>query len=35
MDDVTVNFIAFDETRDACLMVLIEGPWDGSTDDHL
>jgi hypothetical protein len=35
MGDVTVNFIAFDETRDTCLMVLVEGPWNGSTEEHL
>lgn len=33
---VTVDFIAFDDDRDACLMVLVEqGPWNGSVDDHL
>jgi hypothetical protein len=35
MSDVLVNFIAFNEARDACQMVLVEGPWDGDTDDHL
>jgi hypothetical protein len=33
---VTVDFIAFDDERDACLMVLVEqGPWNNSADDHL
>ena len=33
---VTVDFIAFDDERDACLMVLVEqGPWDSPVDDHL
>ena len=35
MGDVMVNFIAFDETRDTCLMVLVEGPWSGQTEEHL
>lgn len=35
MGEVTVDFIAFDETRDACLMVLVEGPWTGPTEDQL
>ncbi len=35
MGDVSVNFIAFDETRDTCLMVLVKGPWSGSTEEHL
>jgi len=34
--EVTVDFIAFDETRDACLMVLVEeGPWTGPVEVHL
>ena len=33
---VTIDFIAFDEERDACLLVLVEeGPWTGSVEDHL
>jgi len=33
---VTVDFIAFDDEQDACLMVLVEqGPWNGPVDDHL
>lgn len=36
MGEVTVNFITFDEARDACLMVLVEeGPWTGPITDHL
>jgi hypothetical protein len=35
MGETIVDFIAFDEALDACLMVLIEGPWMGSTEDHL
>ena len=30
-----INFIAFNEARDTCQMVLVEGPWDGDTEDHL
>ena len=29
------NFIAFNEARDTCEMVLVEGPWDGDIEDHL
>ena len=33
---VTVDFVAFDDERDTCLLVLVEeGPWTGSLDDHL
>jgi hypothetical protein len=35
MGEFTVNFIAFNEARDTCQMVLVEGPWDGATEDHL
>jgi hypothetical protein len=35
MSEVSVNFVAFDKERDACLMVLVEGPWDGEVDGHL
>jgi hypothetical protein len=36
MSDVLVDFIAFDDDRDACLMVLVEeGPWIGALEDHL
>ena len=35
MGELTVNFITFDEPRDACLMVLVEGPWAGPTEGHL
>lgn len=33
---VTIDFVAFDDERDACLLVLVErGPWSGVIDDHL
>ena len=33
---VTVDFVAFDDERDACLLVLVEqGPWSGVVEDHL
>jgi hypothetical protein len=33
---VTADFVAFDDERDACLLVLVEqGPWIGPVDDHL
>ena len=33
---VTIDFVAFDDERDACLLVLVEqGPWSGSVDNHL
>ena len=33
---VTVDFIAFDDERDACLMVLVEeGPWEGPIEEYL
>jgi len=35
MSEFTVNFIAFNEERDACLMVLVEGPWAGDIEEHL
>jgi hypothetical protein len=36
MDEVTVDFIAFDEARGACLMVLVEeGPWTAPAEVHL
>ena len=35
MNQVSVNFVAFDEERDCCLMVLVEGPWAGTIEDHL
>ncbi|MEG3165173.1 hypothetical protein U1701_11260 [Sphingomonas sp. PB2P19] len=35
MSEVMVNFIAFNEARDTCQMVLVEGPWDGEIEDHL
>jgi len=35
MGETKVNFIAFDDFREACLMVLVEGPWTESTEDHL
>lgn len=35
MGETKVSFIAFDEARDACLMVLVEGPWTAATEDHL
>jgi hypothetical protein len=35
MGEVTVNFVAFDETQDCCLMVLVEEGWTGPIDAHL
>jgi len=36
MGEVTVNFVAFDDERDACLMVLVEeGPWGAQVHDNL
>ena len=36
MGEVTVNFVAFDDEREACLMVLVEeGPWGDQVHDHL
>jgi hypothetical protein len=35
MSEVMINFIAFNEARDNCQMVLVEGPWDGDVEDHL
>ena len=33
---VTIDFVAFDDDLDACLLVLVEeGPWAGPIDDHL
>ena len=33
---VTIDFVAFDDDLDACLLVLVEeGPWTGQIDDHL
>jgi hypothetical protein len=33
---VTVDFVAFDDEEDACLLVLVEqGPWTGPVEDHL
>lgn len=33
---VTVDFVAFDDEHDTCLMVLVEeGPWTVPIDDHL
>ena len=33
---VTVDFVAFDDEQDACLVVLVEeGPWTVPIDDHL
>jgi hypothetical protein len=33
---VTIDFVAFDDDRDACLLVLVEqGPWSASIDNHL
>jgi len=32
----TIDFVAFDDDRDACLLVLVEeGPLAGSVEDHL
>ena len=32
----TIDFVAFDHDRDACLLVLVEqGPWTGAVEDHL
>lgn len=35
MSEVMVNFIAFTDERDACEMVLVEGPWIGALDENL
>lgn len=35
MSEVMVNFIAFNEARDTCEMVLVEGPWDSDIEDHM
>jgi hypothetical protein len=35
MSEVLIDFIAFDKARDACLMVLVEEAWNGTTEDHL
>jgi hypothetical protein len=36
MTDVTIDFVAFDEDRDACLLILVEeGPWIGAVEEHL
>jgi len=33
---VTIDFVTFDDERDACLLVLVEnGPWTGLVEDHL
>jgi hypothetical protein len=33
---VTIDFVAFDDELDACLLVLVEeGPWTGLLEDHL
>ena len=33
---VTVDFVAFDDERDVCLLVLVEqGPWAGPIEGHL
>jgi hypothetical protein len=33
---VTIDFVAFDDEQDACLLVLVEeGPWTGPIDGHL
>ena len=33
---VTIDFVAFDDERDACLLVLVEqGPWPDAIEDHL
>ncbi len=35
MGQVTVDFVAFDETLDACVMALVEEPWTGPSESHL
>lgn len=35
MSKVTIDFVAFDDDRDACLLVLVEENWTGPVDDHL
>jgi hypothetical protein len=33
---VTIDFVAFDDERDACLLVLVEqGPWSRPVEEHL
>ena len=35
MGELTVNFVAFDDERDACLLVLVEEGWSGAVHDNL
>jgi hypothetical protein len=35
MGEVTIDFVAFDDERNACLMVLVEQPWSGPDEAHL
>ena len=36
MGEVLIDSVAFDDERDACLMVLVEeGPWGAQVHDHL
>ena len=33
---VSIDFVTFDDERNACLLVLVEkGPWTGSVEEHL
>ena len=35
MSQITVDFVAFDDDRNACLLVLVEEGWSQPIDDHL
>lgn len=35
MSEVTIDFVALDDDRDACVLVLVEENWGGSIKEHL
>ena len=35
MAEITVDFVAFDDERNACRLVLIEEAWESAVEDHL
>jgi hypothetical protein len=35
MSNITVDFVAFDDDRDACLLVLVVEGWGECVEDHL
>jgi hypothetical protein len=35
MANIVVDFVAFDDDRDVCLLVLVEQSWQGMVADHL